>query len=61
MTKRFFKNVLQNFGIYLLTLANIVHAVSNHSCDWLLWVSIALCGLSIALCAVTARKGGTDD
>lgn len=61
MVKRFIKNILQNFCIYLLTLANIIHAISNNSVDWLLWLSIILCGLSVALCAMTAYRSGTDD
>lgn len=61
MAKRFFKNVSQNFCVYLLTVANITHAIVNAAFDWLLWLSIALCALSIILCAVTACRGVTDD
>lgn len=61
MAKRFFKNVSQNFCIYFLTIANITHAIVNATFDWLLWLSIILCGLSLTLCAVTAYRSGAGD
>lgn len=61
MAKRFFKNISQNFCIYLLTIVNITHAIVNAAFDWLLWFSIALSTLSVVLCAVTAYRGGADD
>lgn len=61
MIKRFFKNLSQSFCIYLLAALNLIHAVQNHSYDWLLWVSLILVAASFALNLVSAIKGGDTD
>ena len=58
MLKRFFKNISNSFCIYLLAICNMIHAIQNNSYDWLLWVSLGLCVLSLALSVVDAIKGG---
>lgn len=61
MIKRFFKNLSQSFCIYLLAALNLIHAVQNHSYDWLLWVSLILVAVSFVLNLVSAIKGGDAD
>lgn len=61
MIKRFFKNLSQSFCIYLLAALNLIHAVQNHSYDWLLWVSLILVAVSFGLNLVSAIKGGDAD
>lgn len=61
MAKSFFRNISKNFCVYLLTIANIIHALDNDAFDWLLWLSIALSGISVVLCAIAARGGDTHD
>lgn len=59
MAKRFFKNIAQNFCIYFLTIANLIHAIHAQCFDWLLWISLALSVLSVILCLIRAAKGET--
>lgn len=61
MIKRFFKNLVQGFGTYLLAAANLVHAITHKSYDWLLWCSLALVALSLILAAISAIRGGKAD
>lgn len=61
MVKRFFKNLLRSFCIYLLAAMNLIHAVQNQSYDWLLWVSLILVAASLVLNLVSAIKGGDLD
>lgn len=56
MIKRFFHNLSKNFCIYLLAALNVIHAIQTQHYDWLLWVSLALAGLSLLLNAVSAYK-----
>ena len=58
MAKRFFKNLSNSFCIYLLAMFNLIHAVQTNTFDWLLWVSLALTGVSLAMNLVLAIKGG---
>ena len=61
MLKRFFKNLTNSFCIYLLAIANLIHAIQNDSYDWLLWVSLGLTVLSLVLSIVDAIKGGSEN
>lgn len=56
MIKRFLKQLSHNFCLYVLVAMNILHAIKNSAFDWLLWVSVALCALSIVLCFISAEK-----
>lgn len=56
MVKRFFKNLSQSFCIYLLAALNLIHAVEKQDYDWLLWVSLTLTLLSLALDLISAAK-----
>ena len=58
MLKRFFRTVSQGFCIYLLAALNLVHAIQTQVFDWLLWISLALAALSLALALVGAIRGG---
>ena len=60
MAKRFFKNLSNSFCIYLLAILNLIHAVEAQEYDWLLWVSLALVAVSIALNLISAVRGGND-
>jgi len=57
MISRFFKNLSQSFCIYLLAALNLIHAIQKQSYDWLLWVSLILVMVSIALNLISAIKG----
>ena len=61
MIKRFFQNLSKSFCVYLLTLCNLMHAISSKTFDWLLWVSLILASLSVFLNLITAVQGGADD
>ena len=58
MVKRFFKNLSNSFCIYLLVILNLIHAVQTNTYDWLLWVSLALTAVSLAMNLALATKGG---
>lgn len=58
MVKRFFQEISKNFCIYLLGIANLIHAIQTHCFDWLLWVSLILCGVSVVLSFLCAYRGG---
>lgn len=58
MVKRIFKKFSQSFCIYLLAALNLIHAVEKQDYDWLLWVSLALALLSLALDLMSAIKEG---
>lgn len=59
MAKAFFKNISKSFCIYLLAFANFAHAIQENSVDWLCWITIGLCGLSLVL-AYVAAEGEAD-
>ena len=61
MLKRFFKHISNSFCIYLLAACNLIHAIQSNSYDWLLWVSLGLTALSLALSIIDAIKGGTEN
>lgn len=61
MVKRFFKNLSQSFCIYLLAALNLIHAIQKQDYDWLLWVSLALALLSLALALIAAVKEDETD
>lgn len=60
MVKRFFKNLSQSFCIYLLAALNLIHAIQDRDYDWLLWVSLGLALLSLALSLISAIKEAQD-
>ena len=60
MVKNIFKKIAQNFCIYLLTAMNLIHAIQKNAYDWLLWASVALAVVSLALCIISAVKEGQD-
>lgn len=55
MAKAFFKNISKSVCVYLLAIANLVHAAETDSIDWLCWTTIGLCGLSLVLAYATAK------
>ena len=59
MFKRILKNLSGSFCIYFLTAANVIHAIKTNCFDWLLWLSVSLCALSIIL-AIVCSVGGND-
>lgn len=61
MLKRFFRSLRSSFCTYLLAILNLIHAITTHTFDWLLWFSLALVLLSLILNAIVAIKGGVDD
>lgn len=61
MVKRFFHNLSGSFCLYLLAFLNLMNAIEHQSFDWLLWVSLGLVLLSVALNLISAIKGGSKD
>lgn len=61
MVKRFFRNLSESFCLYLLAFLNLMYAIEHQSFDWLLWVSLGLVLLSVALNLISAIKGGSKD
>lgn len=59
MFKRILKTLSGSFCIYLLTAANVIHAIVTDCFDWLLWLSIGLSALAIILTIVCSA--GEDD
>lgn len=57
MPKKIFKRLKENFCVYLLVAANLIYAVKNNCFDWLLWLSIGLCILSVVFCFIFAYGG----
>lgn len=55
MAKAFFKNISKSVCIYLLAVNNLAHALKHGSLDWLDWLSISLCVLSVGFAYVTAK------
>lgn len=60
MFKKILRNLSGSFCIYFLAAANIIHAIETECFDWLLWLSVCLCALSIILTIVysAGEKGG---
>ena len=56
MVKNIFKKITQSFCLYLLAVLNLIHAIETNSYDWLLWMSVALTVISLALCIISAAK-----
>ena len=64
MIKRFFSRLRDNLCVYLCCLVNLTLAIRSNTLDWLHWLAVGLCILSVILCLVcTAReqKGGMPD
>lgn len=54
--KKILRNLADSFCLYLLAALNIIHAIQNQTFDWLLWVSVALTILSLALTVICTMQ-----
>lgn len=54
MKKRFLKKMAHDLYLYPLTIFNLTRAIKKKSFGWWNWVSLALCGISIALNIIIA-------
>lgn len=64
MLKRFFIRLRGNLCIYLCCLLNLILAIRSNTLDWLHWLAVGLCILSMILClicTVREQKGGVPD
>lgn len=64
MLKRFFIRLRNNLCIYLCCLLNLTIAIRFNTLDWIHWLAVILCIISIILCLVCAaqeQKGGMPD
>ncbi len=50
MLKSFFSRFRENLSVYLCCLVNLALALRGGGLDWLHWLAVGLCLLSLALC-----------